>query len=371
ERAGRLAAAVKRAAPFFVMAAVYFVLRAIILKAVSVTSWQLPVSVTLMTLPSVLWFYLRLLVWPVGLSAFYDTPYTTRPDATFWLMLTGLVVLAAALWLWARKSKPAAYAVTLLVLPVLPVLNLPVFIEKEIAHDRYLYIPSLGFAILLAVAIRKLPYDKLKGAAMPAAQLAATLAVTLTLAALIVMQNTYWTDDLQLFLRGVEIAPRNDIALTNLGNELFNRQRVEEAMPLFAAVTERNPTYWRAFFNLGSCYFLKGDNQTALKYRARAKEMKSLLNDLTGRTALVHMRLGHFAEAEARFQRAIAARPDVPEYEYGLGVVLKEKGDLDGALAAFKASAVGNPDPLPAQSQIAELEARLGREQSRAAGDVK
>ena len=54
-----------------------------------------------------------------------------------------------------------------------------------------------------------------------------------------------------------------------------------------------------------------------------------------------------------------ALQPLIPEYEYGLGIVRKEQGDLAGALAAFKASAVGNPDPLPAQTQIAELEGRL------------
>jgi tetratricopeptide (TPR) repeat protein len=359
ERAGRLATAIKRAAPFLTMAVVYFVLRAMVLKTISVVSWQLPLSVTLMTLPSVLWFYIRLLVWPTGLSAFYNTPYVTRPDAMFWLMCLALAAVAIMLWLWARRSKPVAFAMTLFILPILPVLNLPVFIEKEIAHDRYLYIPSIGFAILLAVAIRKLRYDKIKIAAMPAVQVAATLVVVLGFTVLTVAQNTYWTNDLQLFARGVEIAPRNDIALTNYANELFNRRRVDEAMPVFATVTERNPTYWRASFNLGSCYFLKGDNETALKYRARAKEMKSLMDDLTGRTALVRMRLGRFAEAEAMFQRAIAARPDIPEYEYGLGIVRKEQGDLEGALAAFKASAVGNPDPLPAQTQIAELEGRL------------
>ena len=371
ERADRLSRAIKRAAPFLLLAIAYFAARTMVLKAVSVASWQLPLPVTLMTLPSVLWFYLRLLIWPVGLSTFYDTPYVTHADASFWLMLFGLAAVAALLWLWARRSKPVAFALTLLVLPILPVLNLPVFIEKEIAHDRYLYIPSIGFALLLAVAIRKLRYDKMKIAALPGLQAVAALALVLGFGALTLTQNHYWTNDLQLFARGVEIAPRNDIALTNYANELFNRQRVDEAMPVFATVTERNPTYWRASFNLGSCYFRIGDNQTALQYRARAKAMKSLMDDRTGRAPLVRMRLGYLAEAEAMFERARAAHPDITEYEYGLGVVLKEKGDLDGALAAFKSSAVGNPDPLPAQTQIAELEGRLNRRPSQNAESVK
>lgn len=371
ERTTRFSTAIKRAVPFLALAAFYFMARGMVLKGISFDSWQLPFSITLMTLPSVLWFYVQLLVWPTGLSAFYDTPYVTHPDAVFWAMCLGLLVMATGLWLWSRRSKPIAIAVALLILPILPVLNLPVFIEKEIAHDRYLYIPSIGFAILLAVAIRNLRYDKLKVGALPAIQVAATLVLTLGFAALTITQNTYWTNDLQLFARGVAIAPHNDIALTNFANELFNRQRIDEAIPIFETVTERNPTYWRAFFNLGSCYLLKGDNDTAFQYRARAKEMKSLMDDITGRTSLVLMRLGRIDEAEAMFRYAIAARPDIPDYNYGLGIVLKEKGDLTGALTAFKASMVGNPDPLPGQAQLAELESRFNHDQSPATGNVR
>ena len=362
ERGKRLSLAIRRSVPFFALAGAYLVVRLIVLQGMSHASWNLPVSVTLMTLPSVLWFYIRLLLWPVGLSAFYDTPYVTRPDAVFWLMCLGLAAVAGALWVWGRRSKPAAFAAVLMVLPILPVLNLPVFIEKEIAHDRYLYIPSIGFAILLALALRSLRLGKIKIGALPAIQVVATLVVVVGLAALTVRQNVYWTNDLRLFERGVEIAPQNDIALTNYGNELFLRERVDEAIPWFLKVTEENPTYWRANFNLGSCYLLKEDRETAFKYRARAKEMFDLMNDVAARSAFVRMRLGRSSEAETMFQRAMAEHPEIPAYEYGLGIVRRVRGDLPGALAAFKASAAGNPDPLPARTQIAELEDRIGRE---------
>ena len=96
--------------------------------------------------------------------------------------------------------------------------------------------------------------------------------------------------------------------------------------------------------------------------------MNALFKQRDGRRQIA---FGQKNRAEAMFQSASAARPDIPEYEYGLGIVRKEKGDLEGALAAFKASAVGNPDPLPAQTQIAELESRLNRDPSRAAGNVE
>jgi len=369
ERGSRVKTALRRAVPFLVLTLLFMVARTLVLKVLSTVAWQMPFSVTLMTIPSVLWFYIRLLIWPVGLSAFYDTPYVTHPDATFWLTCLALAVIAALLWIWARRSKPVAFALGLLVLPILPVLNLPVFIEKEIAHDRYLYIPSVGFCMLLALALRQWPRGLPRVAALPAVQRLTTIVVVLTLGLLTVMQTTYWMNDLQLFARGVAIAPANDIGMTNYGNELFNRQRVDEAILVFTVVADRNPVYWRANFNLGSCYFRRGDNHQALQCRARADWMEELIYDRLGRPALVQMRLGRFDEAEAMFRQAIAERPEVGEYRYGLGIVLKEKGDLDGALAAFKAAAV-NPNPLPAQSQIAELQSRMTGDPSRPAGGV-
>jgi Flp pilus assembly protein TadD len=361
EHSTRRSTAIKRALPFLALVLVFLVVRTAVLKNISYVSWNLPFTVTLMSIPSVLWFYAKLLVYPVGLSAFYDTPYVTHMDANFWLPLLAIITGAVLLSLWGRRSKAIAFAAALLVLPILPVLNFPGLVEREIAHDRYLYIPSVAFALMVAVAIRKLKPDQQKVIGLPAWQAVVTLALTLTGAALTVAQTTYWSDDLQLFARGVVIAPNNDIAVTDYANEVFNRGRTDEAITAFTVVVERNPTYWLASFNLGSCYLRQGETETALAYRARAKEMHNLMNDLTGRTAFVDLRLGRLNEAEAKFRRAIAAHPEIPAYEYGLGVVLKEKGDFDGALAAFKASAVGNPDPLPAKSQIAELEARRSR----------
>jgi tetratricopeptide (TPR) repeat protein len=198
-----------------------------------------------------------------------------------------------------------------------------------------------------------------------------TLVVMLVFVALILQQSPYWTTDLELCKRGVAVAPNNDLALTNYADELLHRQRLDEAIPIYETVINRNPTYSRASYNIGSCFVRKGDNQTALKYRLRSKEMDVLFGDRTSLAALVCMRLGRMAEATAMFRHAIAEHPEIPAYQYGLGLVLKEAGDWNGSLAAFKAAAAGNPDPLPAQTQIDELEARLNHDGSDASASIK
>ena len=62
----------------------------------------------------------------------------------------GLAVFACV-----RSSRPAAFFAVWLVLPLIPLLNLRVFIANDFAHDRYLYLPSVGLAVLLAMLLKK------------------------------------------------------------------------------------------------------------------------------------------------------------------------------------------------------------------------
>ena len=62
--------------------------------------------------------------------------------------------------MYMRRSKPKdarviAFACLWMVLTLLPVLNFRLLPEGEIAHDRYLYLPSVGFVVLVAIVLRQ------------------------------------------------------------------------------------------------------------------------------------------------------------------------------------------------------------------------
>jgi tetratricopeptide (TPR) repeat protein len=52
------------------------------------------------------------------------------------------------------EAKAIAFATAWMLLTLLPVLNFRFLPEGEIAYDRYLYLPSVGFVILAALALR-------------------------------------------------------------------------------------------------------------------------------------------------------------------------------------------------------------------------
>ena len=43
-----------------------------------------------------------------------------------------------------------------MVLPIVPVLFLRAYAEGDIAHDRYLYIPSIGFVLLVSLFLAEI-----------------------------------------------------------------------------------------------------------------------------------------------------------------------------------------------------------------------
>ena len=65
--------------PFWAVVLIYVPLRIRALKGFAHVITPLSLSNRNLHLPSVLLFYLRLLVWPSGLSCYYDTPYISSP----------------------------------------------------------------------------------------------------------------------------------------------------------------------------------------------------------------------------------------------------------------------------------------------------
>lgn len=346
------------AAPYLALTCVYLFIRSLALAGLSHTVTPLPKSSILLTWPSLIWFYVKLLFWPVGLSAFYDTPYVTEPDfANFYLPCLAVIMIGIALWMWARRSKEVAFASFLLLLPVLPLLNLSVFIQGEIAHDRYLYLPSIGFSMMTALALRRINFGQAKLFSQPALQVVSVLALAALLGFATATQNLYWANGLLLYYRGVTIAPNNDIAKNNLANEMLERGMYEEAVNLYTQVIDRNPDYWLANYNLGYAYYNLGMFEEAEKRFTRALQTNRLDPDEFARLSLTQMKLGRLDDAEATICRAIQIRPDAPAYHYQLGVILKKKGNLQGALDEFRAELVNDPDQAAARDQIRDIEA--------------
>jgi tetratricopeptide (TPR) repeat protein len=351
---------IKVAAPYLALSVVYLSARAIVLKGIGHEVTPLPLLTIVLTWPSLLWTYIKMLAWPVGLSAFYDTPYVTTPGvANMALPLLAVAAAAGLLWAWSRKTKAVAFASALLVVPLLPLMNLSVFFTGEIAHDRYLYLPSIGFSILVALALKQVGSGPVRLFGQPAFQVMAAIALAVLLGLATMAQNVHWASDLLLFYRGVNAAPNNIMAKNNLATEMVTRKMYDEAITLYQQVLAQSPNYWMANYNLGYVYYKLGRYEEAETYLARSIDLHQVDSDQFARLALVKMKMDRLDEADGLLRRAIEMRPDAAGYHYALGTVLRRMGDTQGAINEFEAELVNNPDQAAAQGQLAELKSKL------------
>lgn len=356
----RVFVAARRVAPYLALTAVYLITRAVVLKGLAHTSTHLSLATTLLTWPALLWFYVKLLIWPMGLSVFYDTPYVTAFGLrNFVVPLVALAVIGLLLWRWSRRAPIVRIAIAWLVLPILPVMNIAVFYDGELAHDRYLYVPSIGFAILLAVALRQLAAGSSRLFGQPALQAIAVLTLVCVLNQATVSQTAYWADNFSLYSRGVAIAPNNFLAINNLGSALARQHQYEEAIHLYRQALERKPLYWSANCNMGYSYYALGRYAEAEPYLLRAIEIYPRNARQYFCLGLTEMRLGRLANAAAMIGHAIEMQPQEPDYHYGLGLTLRKQGNLDAALEALRAELIIRPDQPGVQETIAEIEAQL------------
>jgi hypothetical protein len=288
----RLVSAVRETLPFLGVTVVYLLLRINALGGrLSPPTQHLPWGTVLLSWPAVLWFYVKVMLWPVRSHAFAD-PSLVDTFSTRTVLLPTLGVCCAlalligvCVWAWktARRELPDREAAgvnralllgaTLLVLPVLLALNLNALNPGDFLHGRYTYLPLTGLMLLVATGwhLAKKRHTILLVAA---GLLAAVFSV------LAFRQEGAWKDDLTVFTVAHQNAPHNEPVAMNLVRarvqialELADAGRCDEAVPTFEEAIGQYPQDWYAWAGLGECRFKRNDLPGAEQSLRRAAEL--------------------------------------------------------------------------------------------------
>jgi tetratricopeptide (TPR) repeat protein len=325
------------ALPYLAVPGVYLVVRIRVLKSFSHTATPLPALTMVLTWPSLIWFYIKSLLWPLGLSIFYDVPVVSRPGLSGFVMpLLGVCCFGLLCWRLAKGSRAAKFALILMALPLVPVLNLSVFNTGGFAHDRFVYLPSIGFAILAGLAIRRLRLQRFVLFGQPAPEVAVVLCLAALFGVLTATQVQYWQDELVLYSRAVRIAPNNSEAANNLACVLEDKGMHQEALDKLQEVISRDPGYWNATYNVGYILYKVGNLDAAEPYLRRAVQMDPNSASANLYLGLVFLKTGHLDESEGAIRKALELGPVERGYYCSLGLVLELKGSTVEAEEAYK-----------------------------------
>jgi protein O-mannosyl-transferase len=325
----------------------------------------IPISWTdvFFTWPSVLWFYAKHLVLPIHISEFYSLDYVRHFSVgvfllPIFLLLCLVLALGLALrhWVRLRSQKDICYlALALIVFPLLPVLDLRSLTAGDIVHDRYLYLPSVGFALLIAIFLSALR-PRLPERRRFMAPAAVTGIVCLIYAVLVLTEQTQWANDIRLYTRGIESAPNNLTVRDNLANAYMNTNQPDRAIPLYLDVLKQNPNFWRSNYNLGFAYYKTGNANAAEAPLEHAILVDGSDSDQYIYLALVQLQLQKFTDASDNARRAIDRDPQAHGYHFILGLISEAQGDRNAASAAFATELKQHPDNSAAAEKLREVE---------------
>ncbi len=246
----KVLAVLTSAAPVLLATVIYFGMRLAVMRHLAVASNSL--GRVLLTAPLDLLECLRLSLWPYPLALFYDLHLLSAPTAGFWLALL-VVAAVVGVTLWASRREPVLRMVAAWwLLPLLPVLaGLMSFPAGDLLHDRYVYLSTVGVALLAGWAIARLPQSPQKILGVAANRMVPLLAVTLAGALLTVTQTQVWHDPLSLFGHAVEVAPESVKARNLYANQLLKAGALQPALELYAGTLRLDPDGWDTNFAYG------------------------------------------------------------------------------------------------------------------------
>lgn len=184
-------------------------------------------------------------------------------------------------------------------LPFLPATNLFFYVGFVVA-ERLLYLPSVGYCLLVGFGVGKLmePLSQQRNK-----RIAVLLCLSLTLSVLsvrTVRRNLDWRDEESLYRSAIGVNPPK--ALGNLGSVLSSQARYAEAKEVLLEAIKHRPNMADVHFNLG----------------------------------ILHQNQQNFKNAVENFQRAIQFRPNLAVAYLNLGTSLIAMGKCHEAVKVLQ-----------------------------------
>jgi tetratricopeptide (TPR) repeat protein len=309
-----------------------------------------------------IWFYLGKLIWPSTLTFIYPrwTISPANPLAYAWLLALGGVcaLICFARRYAGRSIEVAAIFFVATLSPVLGFIMLYTFRYTFVA-DHYQYLACIGSIALGCAGMANLA----KAATGIHRRLLFGIAVCVVaaLAVLTWRQSTMYGDIEALWRTTLARNPSCWMAHNNLGNVLFQKGEIDQAIAHYRQAIAMRPDFAEAHYNLGHNLTERGELEDAITHYEKALTINPDDAEVHNSLGNVLLRVGRMGEAIAHYRQAIAIRSDFAEAHYYLGRILAERGELEDAITHYEKALTINPDDAQAHNSLGNVLFRVGR----------
>ncbi len=288
------------------------------------------------------------------------------------------VILGAAYWIYRMINKQnmlwrlSAYGLLFFAISFSIYSNLIVKIGSSYG-ERFLYMPSLGFAIVLGTLIyaiarkMKKPFD----ASNPVFWL--WTAILAAYAVRTVTRNPAWYDSATLYATDIVQSPRSAKLNyhhgletgkkgKNLSGEARNLQ-YKKAISFFQKAIEIYPKYSDAYGLMGLYYYRLGDKEKAMQAYEKAIQYNLNSPNVYSNMGIIYFERRDFANAERVYKLALKYNPRFVDAYRNLGAVYAMTGRFDQAIEQFKKGLQYDPDNITLLKYLASAYRDKGQPQ--------
>lgn len=327
-----------RYAPFCLLTIFFVLMRYLVLKRVSQCSWWggSPYH-TFLTMSRVLIEYIKLLFLPFKLCAFYFIDISKSiAEARVLGSLAILILLAITLPFIFRRSRKLSFSIWWFFITLLPVSN--IIPLKALMAERFLYLPSIGFCVGLAIFI-----DRIRGIKTKAfSKIGLSLAI-LTATALIIsyslrtmVRNEDWKDAIAISKSIIKISPLNPWGYTSLGTAYLGREQYEAALKALKKAVSLSADYASPKNALGFCYLQMKRYEDAVEMLKEAARLEPDNLETLNSLGVAYGSMKKYDEARKKFEASIKIDPTFVSAYLNLGTVYEQKKEYEKALEQYK-----------------------------------
>ncbi|KAG9490438.1 hypothetical protein GDO78_006007 [Eleutherodactylus coqui] len=285
--------------------------------------------------------------WTMGTIPLVESFLDIRNLATllFFCFLGNLVIYSVRYS--GDSSKTVLMGLCLIVLPFIPASNL-FFPVGFVVAERVLYVPSMGFCILVAHGWKKLSSKRLRKLSWIFLAL-----VLFTHAVKTFNRNWDWESEYTLFMSALKVNKNNAKLWNNVGHALENERNYAKALRFFKQATHVQPDDIGAHMNVGRTYKnLNKSKEAEESYliakslmpqvipgkRYAARVAPNHLNVYINLANLIRANESRLEEADQLYRQAISMRPDFKQAYISRGeLLLKMNKPLEAKEAYLRA----------------------------------
>ncbi len=329
----------------------------------------LPFASRIATAILILGYYIKLLIIPHPLMWDYSwniIPFTGFADPWVLVSLAVYILLAfAGVKLFLRNNKsPVAFAVLFFLITIALFSNIPFLIGSALG-ERFLFFPSVGFCLLMALAIDKWIVKGANDFFKNKLFLIVIISLSVVYAALAVNRNGDWRDNYTLYKADVAKNPNGaklnyffgyEVATTLAKKEkepAKQKQDYELAIGYFRQALAIYPDYDKAESNLAFAYFNTGQYDSSQVHSIRAIQLSPDNSFALSNLAAVYNFKKDYPDAIVYYKKAIKANPtEVSSYTY-CGLCYGSMGVYDSAILYTKRAIAVDPSFMASYDVLA------------------